>query len=80
MPALHIKPVAIRIEFFTVLLHGRRHQLSVARFRQESGAKSSFTKVAKTMKGVLRGRGMLVTDRSKAAMMRRCLKQYDRRR
>jgi Fungal kinase associated-1 domain len=71
--------VSLRVEFYTVLLHGRNHNLSLARFVQEFGAKSSFEKATKTMEGVLRGRGVLVTKRKKARKMQKCLKEWEQR-
>ena len=43
---LHLKPVHFAGEFFTVLEHGRRANLSICRLTQETGAASSFSKVA----------------------------------
>ena len=75
--SLHIKPVYIVIEFFTVMHKGRRAGLSVARFSQEKGAKSSFEKFVQTMEDVLRGRMMLVPEKKKAQEMKRCLAAWE---
>ncbi|KAL8729119.1 MAG: hypothetical protein Q9166_004950 [cf. Caloplaca sp. 2 TL-2023] len=67
--ALHIRPVNLAIETFTVLERGRKSNLSLARFVQEKGAKSSFERVVKTMERVLGERGLLVEDGGKARGM-----------
>ncbi|KAL8701747.1 MAG: hypothetical protein Q9224_000357 [Gallowayella concinna] len=67
--SLHIRPVSLAIETFTVLERGRKANLALARFTQEKGAKSSFERVVKTMEKVLGGRGVLVEDRRKAEGM-----------
>ena len=59
---LHLKPVHFHAHLFTVLEHGRKGNLSVARFTQEKGAASSFYKVVETLETVLRVRGLLVED------------------
>ena len=53
----------------TVIEHGKRPHLSIARFTQERGAASSFRKVVETLEQVLRYRGMLVSDDRKVRMM-----------
>lgn len=63
--ALQIKPVSIAIELFTVLHRGRKANLSLARFTQEKGAKSSFERVIAALERVLSGRGMLVVEEKK---------------
>ena len=73
---LNIKGVSIAVEIFTVMQKGRKVGLSVARFSQEKGAKSSFDKVVQGMKGVLGGRGHLVAEKKKAKEMRRCLARW----
>ena len=61
------------------MLHrGRRANLSIARFTQEKGAKSSFEKVVAAMESVLGARGMLVEEgaregKGRAVGMRGCL-------
>ena len=60
--ALQIKPVSIAVELFTVLHQGRKANLSIARFTQEKGAKSSFERVIAALEKVLSGRGLLVLD------------------
>jgi len=53
----------------TVIEHGRRSHLSIARFTQERGAASSFHKVVETLETVLKCRGLLVADERKKRMM-----------
>lgn len=53
----------------TVIEHGRRSQLSIARFTQESGAASSFHRVVETMATVFASRGLLVSDERRSRMM-----------
>ncbi|KAI9817521.1 MAG: hypothetical protein M1827_001131 [Pycnora praestabilis] len=62
MNFLRIKEVAFTGEIITVLEHGRRAQLSIARFTQQRGAASSFHKVVDTLETVLASRGLLVVD------------------
>ncbi|KAI9892423.1 MAG: hypothetical protein M1814_001380 [Vezdaea aestivalis] len=59
---LKIKPVSLAAECLTILQDGKRAGLSTARFTQEKGAASSFTKVIETLERVLRNRGVLVDD------------------
>ena len=56
-------------EIMTVIEHGRRAQLSIARFTQEKGAASSFYKVVETLETIMRSRGMLVAEERKQKMM-----------
>ncbi|KAL8798036.1 MAG: hypothetical protein Q9182_007018 [Xanthomendoza sp. 2 TL-2023] len=67
--SLHIRPVSLAIETFTVLERGRKANLALARFTQEKGAKSSFERVVKTMEKVLGERGVLVENQKKAEGM-----------
>jgi len=53
----------------TVIEHGKKSKLSIARFTQESGAASSFNQVLETMETVLKGRGLLLMDERKKRMM-----------
>ena len=64
-----MKEVAFAGEIMTVIEHGKRPHLSIARFTQERGAASSFIKVVETLEQVLRCRAMLVSDERKARMM-----------
>ena len=73
---LKIRPVSLALEFFTVLDRGRRSNLSIARFTQEKGAKSSFERVLGTLEGVLAGRDVLVVDRRRRREMEGCLREY----
>jgi len=59
---LHIPPLSFAIELFTVLHLGRKANLSIARFTQEKGAKSSFEKVVAAVEGVLGARGLVIED------------------
>ncbi|EPE25708.1 Protein kinase-like (PK-like) [Glarea lozoyensis ATCC 20868] len=54
---LDMKEVAFAAEVMTVIEHGKRSALSIARFTQERGAASSFQKVVETMESVLKCRG-----------------------
>ncbi|USP81209.1 uncharacterized protein yc1106_08483 [Curvularia clavata] len=66
---LSIKPVFFVIELFTVLEHGCRANLCLARFTQTRGAASSFQKIFDTIEDVCRARGMLVEDEERKASM-----------
>ncbi|KAI9839727.1 MAG: hypothetical protein M1837_002046 [Sclerophora amabilis] len=68
---LHIRPVSFAAEIFTVLEHGKRANLSIARFTQEKGAASSFQKVVDTLETLLSERGLITQDQKrKRAMMK----------
>lgn len=71
---LGIKEVSFAGEIMTVVEHGRRSHLSIARFTQERGAASSFYKVVETMEMVLKCRGFLVADGRKKMMMMETLR------
>lgn len=58
----------------TVVEHGCRSHLSIARFTQEKGSASSFNKVVQTMEVVLSNRDVLVEDNKKKDMMSKTLK------
>jgi len=64
-----MKEVAFAGEVMTVIEHGKRSHLSIARFTQEQGAASSFHKVVETLENLLKLRGMLITDERKKRMM-----------
>jgi serine/threonine-protein kinase HSL1, negative regulator of Swe1 kinase len=64
-----MKAVSFAGEVMTVIEHGKRSHLSIARFTQERGAASSFQKVVETLESVLKCRGMLLTDERKKVMM-----------
>ncbi|KFY64661.1 hypothetical protein V496_03116 [Pseudogymnoascus sp. VKM F-4515 (FW-2607)] len=66
---LELKQVAFACEFLTVIEHGRRNQLSIARLTQESGAASSFHRVVATLESVFQTRGLLVGEERKRLMM-----------
>jgi serine/threonine-protein kinase HSL1 (negative regulator of Swe1 kinase) len=59
---LHLRPVIFHVHLFTVLEHGRKCSLSLARFTQERGAVSSFYKVVDTLEAVLKERQLTVED------------------
>ncbi|KAG9231795.1 hypothetical protein BJ875DRAFT_498008 [Amylocarpus encephaloides] len=66
---LDMKEVSFAGEVMTVIEHGKRHHLSIARFTQERGAASSFAKVVETLESVLKCRGMLLSDERKKKRM-----------
>jgi len=65
----NMKEVSFAGEIFTVIEHGKRSKLSIARFTQEKGAASSFQKVMETMDIVFKSRGLLLLDERKKRMM-----------
>ena len=69
IPDLNLKEVAFAGEIMTVIEHGKRSRLSIARFTQERGAASSFHKVVETLETVLKSRGLLVADERKRRRM-----------
>ncbi|KAL8748966.1 MAG: hypothetical protein Q9184_007000 [Pyrenodesmia sp. 2 TL-2023] len=68
--SLHIRPVSLAVEIFTILERGRKANLALARFTQEKGAKSSFERVVKAMEDVLSQRGLLVEDAERGKQMK----------
>lgn len=64
-----MKPVSVVVELFVVLEHGRRAQLSLARFTQAQGAASSFRRAIQEVEVTLDARGLLVEDEAKKAAM-----------
>lgn len=64
-----MKEVSFAGEIMTVIEHGKRSRLSIARFTQERGAASSFNKVVETLETVVKSRGMLVIDERKKRRM-----------
>ncbi|KAK1145820.1 serine/threonine-protein kinase gin4 [Aspergillus melleus] len=73
---LRLRPVKFSAEFYTVLEHGRQANLSLVRFRQERGAASSFHKVVDTLHLVMKQRGILVEDSTRAKKMTRILDAF----
>lgn len=71
--ALNIKPVSLAVELFTVLHHGRKANLSLGRFTQEHGAKSSFGRVMEAVESVLMAREFLVEEGGRKGAMVRIL-------
>lgn len=53
----------------TVIEHGKRNHLSIARFTQEKGAASSFHRVVGAINAAFGTRALLVTDKRKVNMM-----------
>ncbi|OJD11349.1 CAMK/CAMKL/GIN4 protein kinase [Emergomyces pasteurianus Ep9510] len=70
---LRLSPVEFCGEFFTILEQGRHANLSLLHLKQERGAASSFHKVVDTLQIVLKKRGLLVEDTSKAKKMAKVL-------
>ncbi|KAI8632800.1 hypothetical protein F5Y19DRAFT_471970 [Xylariaceae sp. FL1651] len=66
---LNLKEVSFAAEIMTVIEHGKRSQLCIARFTQERGAASSFHKVVDTMNSVFSVRNLLVVEKRKIKMM-----------
>lgn len=66
---LDMKEVSFAAEVMTVIEHGKRSHLSIARFTQESGAASSFQHLLDTLETVLKIRTLLVNDERKKRMM-----------
>ena len=69
--SLNIPAMKLAAEVHTVLFRGRRANLSVARFVQKRGAKSSFERAMGALEEVLVERGMLVEDAKVVGEMRR---------
>jgi serine/threonine-protein kinase HSL1, negative regulator of Swe1 kinase len=65
----NMKEVSFAVEIMTVIEHGRRGHLAIARFTQEKGAASSFHKTVDYIYRVFVARGLLVTDKRKTGMM-----------
>lgn len=61
--------MSFAVELMTVIEHGKRNQLSIARFTQEKGAASSFHKVVDAFYSTFAARALLVTDKRKVNMM-----------
>ncbi|EAQ89890.1 hypothetical protein CHGG_06509 [Chaetomium globosum CBS 148.51] len=66
---LKLKEVSFAVELMTVIEHGKRNQLSIARLTQEKGAASSFHRVVGAINSALCARALLVTDKRKINMM-----------
>ncbi|KAK4231061.1 hypothetical protein QBC38DRAFT_451785 [Podospora fimiseda] len=66
---LNLKEVSFAIELMTVIEHGKRGQLSIARFTQEKGAASSFHRVVDAINSSFLSRALVITDRRKVGMM-----------
>ncbi|KAK4102067.1 Pkinase-domain-containing protein [Parathielavia hyrcaniae] len=66
---LNLREVSFAVELMTVIEHGKRNQLSIARFTQEKGAASSFHKVVDAINAAFATRSLLVTDKRKVNMM-----------
>ncbi|EEH16396.2 CAMK/CAMKL/GIN4 protein kinase [Paracoccidioides brasiliensis Pb03] len=70
---LRLRPVEFSGEFFTVLEQGKHANLSLLHLKQERGAASSFHKVVDTLQIVLKKRGLLIEDASKAKKIAKVL-------
>ncbi|MCJ1403782.1 hypothetical protein MMC11_007005 [Xylographa trunciseda] len=70
---LNMKSVSLALELFPIFVRGRRANLSVGRFTQEKGAKSSFERVVAALEEVLERRGCLIKEKKRAREMARCL-------
>ncbi|CAJ2504239.1 Uu.00g116330.m01.CDS01 [Anthostomella pinea] len=66
---LNLNEVSFAAEIMTVIEHGKRSQLCIARFTQERGAASSFHKVVDTMNAVFSVRNLLVAEKRRVKMM-----------
>ncbi|KAK4177025.1 hypothetical protein QBC36DRAFT_387010 [Triangularia setosa] len=66
---LNLKEVSFAVELMTVIEHGKRNQLCIARFTQEKGAASSFHKVVEAINTAFANRALMVTDKRKINMM-----------
>ena len=71
LTALHIPPLSLAAEVHTLLHHGRRANIAIARFTQEKGAKSSFERVMKALEKLLKERGLVVEDEAVVSEMRK---------
>lgn len=71
----HLKPVHFHAHLFTVLDHGRKCSLSIARFTQDKGAASSFYKVVETLEAVLKERDLTVEDAARKRGIERSMKE-----
>jgi hypothetical protein len=70
---LRLREVEFTAEFYTVLEHGRQANLSLVKFKQERGAASSFNKVVDTVYQIMKSRGLIVEDPTRAKKMARVL-------
>jgi hypothetical protein len=75
---LGIKPVTILAEVYPVAMTGKASGLSIVRLRQERGAKSSFEEAYRALRGVLRGRAVLVLDEKWKKDMRNALLEWEK--
>ena len=64
-----MKEVSFAIEIMTVIEHGKKNHLSIARLTQEKGAASTFNHLLETLESVLKVKGVLVVDERKKRMM-----------
>ncbi|KAJ5699076.1 hypothetical protein N7462_001081 [Penicillium macrosclerotiorum] len=68
-----LREVEFTAEFYTVLEHGRKANLSLVRFKQERGAASSFNKVVENVHLMLQNKDLVVEDPVRAKKMSRVL-------
>lgn len=64
-----MKEVSFAVEIMTVIEHGKKHHLSIARLTQEKGAASTFHRLLETLESVMKVRNVLVADERKKRMM-----------
>ncbi|KAL9099714.1 MAG: hypothetical protein Q9163_004823 [Psora crenata] len=69
--SLRIPSLKLAVELNTVLFRGRKANLSIARFVQERGAKSSFERVLEALEEILSARGVLIEDRETVQEIKR---------
>ncbi|CZS98706.1 hypothetical protein WAI453_001889 [Rhynchosporium graminicola] len=66
---LDMKEVSFAVEIMTVIEHGTKNRLSIARLTQEKGAASTFHRLLETLESVMKVRNVLVADERKKRMM-----------
>ena len=69
--SLRMPAMSLAVEVHTVLFKGRKAGLSIARFVQEKGAKSSFVRIVDELKRTCEGKGTLVLDSNMVEEVRR---------
>jgi len=72
--AIGVKELTFAVEIMTVIEHGKRGRLAIARFTQERGAASTLNKLVDTLDTIFKARELLVTDKLKRAMIIKTLK------
>lgn len=72
---LHIRPVQLFANVYTVLERGRVANLSIVKFTQEKGAASSFHRVVGTMESILKENGLILGDHEKRKKITKSMNQ-----